>query len=76
MQKKMEDSKLKKTEKATLQTFRKEVPSNYYSYDDKISYERYLKNIENTYMYKYKFPPKMFQNIELIDLELVQVIEP
>ncbi len=63
----MEDSKLKKTEKATLQTFRKEVPSNYYSYDDKISYERYLKNIENTYMYKYKFPPKMFQNIELID---------
>ena len=31
------------------------------------SYERYLENIKNTYMYKYKFPPKMFQNIELID---------
>ena len=42
----MEDSKLKKTEKATLQTFRKEVPSNYYSYDDKISYERYLEKYQ------------------------------
>ena len=62
MRKKMDDSKLKKTENATLQTFRKEVPSNYYSHDDKISYEKYLENIKHTYMYKYKFPPKMFQN--------------
>ena len=58
---------IKDTENATLDTFKREVPSDYYSYEDKKSYEKFLKNFKHTYMYNYNFPPKMFHNVELID---------
>lgn len=63
----IKNQKIQETEKATLNTFKKEVPSDYYFYDDRKSYESFLKNFSHTYMYYYNFPPKMFNGAELID---------
>ena len=64
---------IKDTENATLNTFKKEVPSDYYSYEDKESYEKFLKNFKHTYMYNYNFPPKMFHDVELIEKEMMKI---
>ena len=63
----IKNKNIQETEKLTLKTFKKEVPSNYYPSNDKKGFEDYVKNMWNTFMYKYKFPPKMFKDAEVID---------
>ena len=59
--------KIKKTEKATLKTFQTHIPSIYFSNKSKKQYEKYVKNSEYIYRDLFNFPPKMFQNSNLID---------
>lgn len=60
-------NKIKETENATLKTFKEEVPSNYYQSNDRKGFEQYVENMRYTFMYKYKFPPMLFKNAEVID---------
>jgi len=60
-------NKIKETENATLKTFKEEVPSNYYQSDDRKGFEQYVENMRHTFMHKYKFPPKLFKDAEVID---------
>ena len=57
----------KKTELATLATFEEEIPSQYFSHKDKTEFDRYVQQMDFVYRSRFKFPPKMFENTDLID---------
>ena len=59
--------KIKKTEKATLKTFQKEIPSNYFYNKNSNEYSKVIKNAEYMYKYNLKLPPEMFKGKKLID---------
>lgn len=71
MNKKINASKsynyIKTVEKETLKTFQEEMPSIYFSDKTEEDYFRYRNNAEYVYRYLFKFPPKMFEGVDLID---------
>lgn len=60
-------NKIKRTEKATLKTFQKEIPSNYFFKKKSKEYLRFIKNVEFMYKYNLKLPPEVFKGKKLID---------
>ncbi len=59
--------KIKRIEQDTLKTFREEIPSIYFSHRSEEDFRAYSKNAEYTYRDLFKFPPKMFAGVDLID---------
>jgi 2-polyprenyl-3-methyl-5-hydroxy-6-metoxy-1,4-benzoquinol methylase len=60
-------SNYKKTELETLATFQEEIPSQYFSHKGQDEFDTYMKKMEYLYRMRFKFPPKMFDGVELID---------
>ena len=58
---------IKKNEASVLKTFKKEIPSVYYSDKTKKDFLAYYKNAEFFYRNNLKFPPEMFKGKKLID---------
>jgi len=58
---------IKKNEESVLKTFKKEIPSIYYSDKTEKDFLKYYKNAEFFYRQNLKFPPEMFSNKKLID---------
>jgi 2-polyprenyl-3-methyl-5-hydroxy-6-metoxy-1,4-benzoquinol methylase len=63
----MKTNKINETEKATLKTFQKEIPSNYFYNKGINEYSKITKNAEYMYKYHLKLPPEMFKDKKLID---------
>ena len=63
----MKKPKIERTEKETLKTFQKEIPSNYFFNKNKNQYSKIVKNAEYMYKYNFKLPPEVFKNKKLID---------
>ena len=63
----MSANKIKATEKATLKTFQKEIPSNYFYNKSINEYSKIIKNAEYMYKYNLKLPPEIFKDKKLID---------
>ncbi len=63
----MTSPKIKQVEQATLKTFQEEIPSIYFSDKSEAEFRRYNENALFTYRDLFKFPPKMFHGVELID---------
>ena len=63
----MKTNRIKETEKATLKTFQKEIPSNYFYNKSINEYSKITKNAEYMYKYHLKLPPEMFKDKKLID---------
>jgi 2-polyprenyl-3-methyl-5-hydroxy-6-metoxy-1,4-benzoquinol methylase len=55
------------TELETLNTFQEEIPSIYFSHKEPYEFNSYVEKMEYMYRNLFKFPPKMFNNAELID---------
>ena len=60
-------SKIKRTEAQTLATFKEEIPSKYFSHLNENQYEEYARKAAQIYRDHFKFPQKMFQDVDLID---------
>lgn len=60
-------NQIKENEQSVLATFKKEIPSVYYSDKSKQDFENYKKNSEYLFRYLFKFPPEMFKDKNLID---------
>ena len=58
---------IKKNEASVLKTFKKEIPSVYYSDKTEKDFLAYYKNAEFFYRNNLKFPPEMFRGKKLID---------
>ena len=58
---------IKKNEASVLKTFKKEIPSVYYSDKTEKDFLAYYKNAEFFYRNSLKFPPEMFKGKKLID---------
>ena len=63
----MKSKKIKKVERATLKTFQEEIPSIYFSDKSEAEFQTYSENAAYMYRDLFKFPPKMFSNVSLID---------
>ena len=63
----MKSKKIKKVERATLKTFQEEIPSIYFSDKSEAEFQTYSENAAYMYRDLFKFPPKMFSNVNLID---------
>ncbi len=63
----MKSEKIKQVERATLKTFQEEIPSIYFSDKSEKEFREYSENALCTYRDLFKFPPKMFANVDLID---------
>ena len=63
----MKAEKIKQVERATLRTFEEEIPSIYYSETADDEFREYCRNAVYTYRDLFNFPPKMFENADLID---------
>ena len=60
-------NEVKKIEAETLATFQEEIPSMYFSHLGEKEYKAYISQAEEIYRYHFKFPPKMFDGVDLID---------
>ena len=60
-------SKHKKTESEVLRVYQKVNPSTYKIEDDGKEYKLRKDFQENLYLYRLNFPPKMFENVELLE---------
>jgi 2-polyprenyl-3-methyl-5-hydroxy-6-metoxy-1,4-benzoquinol methylase len=60
-------NQIKINEASVLKTFKKEIPSVYYSDKSEKEFLAYYKNAEFFYRNNLKFPPEMFQGKKLID---------
>ena len=58
---------IKINEASVLKTFKKEIPSVYYSDKSEKDFLAYYKNAEYFYRNNLKFPPEMFKGKKLID---------
>jgi 2-polyprenyl-3-methyl-5-hydroxy-6-metoxy-1,4-benzoquinol methylase len=63
----MTEPRIKQVEQATLRTFQEEIPSLYFSDKTEAEFKLYSENAESTYRDLFKFPPKMFDGVSLID---------
>lgn len=63
----MKTEDIKRVERETLRTFREEIPSIYFSDKSEAEFRAYSENAAYMYRDLFKFPPKMFSNISLID---------
>ena len=60
-------NQIKINEASVLKTFKREIPSDYYSDKSEKEFLAYYKNAEFFYRNNLKFPPEMFKGKKLID---------
>ena len=70
------NKKIKQVEQATLKTFQEEIPSIYFSDKSEEEFQQYSDNALYTYRDLFKFPPKMFSGVKLIDFGVRRCISP
>ena len=59
---------LKETEKKVLEVYKKANPSTFFIENSTNEFNARMNFMENLYLHRLKFPPKMFKNAQLLDL--------